>query len=145
MASSSDRVAGVGLTGHNRTYVRIFGCWVMRVLQAGERVWLVIADSGTRIHFVIEYGPAVHQRTHETLMMYRVDHFTIKRAERWPLGFYDELRQALDACALSLGMPNFLTLIRAPDGSVVAPAEQKLRWQAGRDPRTCREMSVASL
>ncbi|MEY9853543.1 hypothetical protein ABH923_003221 [Leifsonia sp. EB41] len=108
----------------------------MRVLQAGERVWLVVADAGTRIHFVIEYGPAVHQRTHETLMMYRVDHFTIKRDERWPLGFYDELQQAIDACALSLGMPNFLTPVTAPDGAVISAEEQKARWQAGRDPRT---------
>ncbi|MBB2969246.1 MULTISPECIES: hypothetical protein [Leifsonia] len=112
----------------------------MRVLQAGERVWLVVADAGTRIHFVIEYGPAVHQRTHETLMMYRVDHFTIKRAERWPLGYYDELQHAIDACALSLGMPNFLAPITAPDGSIVSPEEQKARWQVGRDPRTGLQM-----
>lgn len=110
----------------------------MRVLQAGERVWLVIADTGTRIHFVIEYGPAVHQRTHETLMMYRVDHFTIKRGERWPLGYYDELQQAVDACALSMGMPNFLTPITSSDGFIVTPAEQKARWIAGQDPRSGR-------
>jgi hypothetical protein len=108
----------------------------MRVLQAGERVWLVVADAGTRIHFVIERGPAVHQRTHETLMMYRVDHFVIKRVERWPLGYYGELREAVDACALSLGMPNFLTPITAPDGSIVSPEEQKSRWQAGLGTRT---------
>lgn len=108
----------------------------MRILQAGERVWLVVADAGTRIHFVIEYGPAVHERTHETLMMYRVDHFTIKRAERWPLGYYEELGQAVDACAFSLGMPNFLTPVTSPDGSIVTPEEQKARWKAGRDPRT---------
>lgn len=116
----------------------MLGCWVMRVLQAGERVWLVVADTGTRIHFAIEYGPAVHQRTHETLKMYRVDHWVLKRSERWPLGYYDELQQGIDACALSLGMPNFLTPVTAPDGSIVSPAEQKARWQAGRDPRTGR-------
>ena len=108
----------------------------MRVLQAGERVWLFIADTGTRIHFVIEYGPAVHQRTHETLMMYRVDHFAIRRSERWPLGYYGELQEAVDACALSLGMPNFLTPITAPDGSIVSPEEQKSRWRSGLDPRS---------
>lgn len=107
----------------------------MRVLRAGERVWLVVADAGTRIHFVIEYGPAVNQRTHGTLMIYRVDHFTIRHDERWPLGFYDELQHAIDACAFSLGMPNFLTPVTAPDGTVVTPAEQKVRWQTGRDPR----------
>lgn len=114
----------------------------MRVLQAGERVWLVVADTGTRIHFVIEYVPAVHQRTHETLMMYRVDHFTIKRNERWPLGYYEKLQQATDACALSLGMPNFLSPVTAPDGTIVTPTEQKARWQAGRDPRTGAAISM---
>jgi len=112
----------------------------MRVLQAGEHVWSVVADTGTRIHFVIEYGPAVHQRTHETLMMYWVDHFTIKRSERWRLGYYGELHAAVDACALSLGMPNFLTPVTASDGSIVSPAEQRARWQAGRDPRSGRRM-----
>lgn len=108
----------------------------MRVLQAGERVWLVVADSGTRIHFVIEYGPAVHRRTHETLMMCRVDHFTVKRADRWPLGFYNELQQAVDGAAFSLGMPNFLTAVTAPDGTIVTPGERRVRWQTERDPRT---------
>lgn len=115
----------------------------MKVLQAGENDWLVVADAGTRIHFVIEYGPAVHQRTHETFMMYRVDHFTIKRSERWPLGFYDALQSALDACALSLGMPNFLTPVTAPDGSIVSPEEQKARWKAAQDPRTGATLSHA--
>lgn len=54
----------------------------MRVLQAGERVWLVVADTGTRIHFMIACGQAVTQRTHEALMKQRIDHFTIKRAGR---------------------------------------------------------------
>lgn len=85
---------------------------------------------------MIEYRPAVHQRTLETLMMYRVDHFTVKRADRWPLGFYGELQMAIDGCALSLGMPNFLTPVTAPDGSIVTSAEQKVRWQAGQDPRS---------
>lgn len=39
----------------------------------------------------------------------------------WPLGYYDELRQALDACALALGMPNLLTPARAPDGTIITP------------------------
>ena len=117
----------------------------MRVLQAGERVWLVVADTGTRIRFVIEYGPAVHQRAHETLMMYRVDHLTIKRSERWPLGYYGELREAVDACALSLGMPNFLTPITAPDGSIVSPEEQKSRWRSGLDPRSGKPVAPEML
>ncbi len=54
----------------------------MRVLHAGELVWLVVDDGARRIRFVIEYGPAVNQRTHETLMMYRVDHWTLRRRDR---------------------------------------------------------------
>ena len=73
-----------------------------------------------------------------------MDHFTIKRDERWPLGFYDELQQAIDACALSLGMPNFLTPVTAPDGKIVTPAEQRAGWQVGRDPRTGRQVQPLS-
>ncbi|GAA0431207.1 hypothetical protein GCM10009543_28560 [Leifsonia naganoensis] len=43
---------------------------------------------------------------------------------------------AVDACALSLGMPNFLIPVTAPNGSIATPTEQKARWQAGLDPRT---------
>lgn len=109
---------------------------VVKILQAGERVWLILNDAANRIEFQIEYGPAVRSDTHETLMMYRVDHWVLKRSDRWPLGYYDELRQAIDACALALGMPNFLTPATAPDGTIITPEEQRARWQAGRDPRT---------
>lgn len=73
-------------------------------------------------------------RTHETLMIYRVDYFTIGRSDRWPLGFYEELRHATDACATALGTPSFLTPERSSDGTVVTPAEQRQRWHAGLDP-----------
>ena len=77
----------------------------MHVLRPGERVWLVL-DDALRIKFQIEYRLAVRQDTHESLMMYRVDHWVLQRDQRWPLGFYDELAGALDACALALGMPS---------------------------------------
>jgi hypothetical protein len=109
---------------------------MVKVLQAGEKVWLVLAEEPLRIRFVIEYAPAVHQVTGETLMMYRVDHWVLKRADRWPLGFYKLLQQAIDAAARDLGMPTFLTPVTAPDGTIVTPAEQRARWQAGLDPRT---------
>lgn len=108
----------------------------MRVLQAGERVWLVLNDAANRIVYQIEYGPAVNHGTGETLMMYRVDHWVLQRDRRWPLGFYDELAQATKACELSLGMPSFVSPVTAPDGSIVTPAEQQQRWLTGRDPRT---------
>jgi len=108
----------------------------VRMLQAGERVWLVLEERPLRSRFVIEYGPAVNQRTGETLMMDRVDHFTVKRSDRWPLGFYEELRQAEAACSRELGMPSFLAPERAPDGSIVTLAEQRARREAGLDPRT---------
>ncbi len=117
----------------------------MKKLQAGERVWLILNDAATKIEFQIEYGPAIRSDTHETLMMYRVDHWVLKRSVRWPLGYYDELRQALDACALALGMPNFLAPATAPDGTIVTPEEQRARWQAGLDPRTGRTRNEASV
>jgi hypothetical protein len=66
----------------------------------------------------------VNERTHET-MMYRVDHWVLRRADRWPLGFYDQLQQAKDACALALGMPSFLTPVTGPNGQFVTPDEQR--------------------
>lgn len=108
----------------------------MRVLRAGEKVWLVIDDAAIRIHFVIEYGPAVNQRTHETLMKYRVDHWVLKRSDRWPLGFYDELRSATRACELAIEEQAFISPATAPDGSIITADEQKARWRAGLDPRT---------
>lgn len=109
----------------------------MHVLRPGEHVWLVLNDA-LKIRFQIEYRLAVRKNTHESLMMYRVDHWVLQREQRWPLGFYDELMPALDACALALGMPNFLTPATAPDGSIVTPEEQRSRWRAGLDPRTGR-------
>lgn len=47
----------------------------------------VVDDGTSRIHFVIEYGPAVNQCTRETLMKHRVDHRTLRRTDRWPLGY----------------------------------------------------------
>ncbi|RDV44011.1 hypothetical protein DOE76_14855 [Leifsonia sp. ku-ls] len=108
----------------------------MRVLRAGEKVWLVVDDVASRIHFVIEYGPAVNQRTHETLMKYRVDHWTLRRSDRWPLGFYDELRAATMACELAVEQPSFVSPVTAPDGTIVTADEQRARWHAGLDPRT---------
>lgn len=129
---------GVARTARNRTYVRKSKWWVMRILHARERIWFVVDDRASQIHFVIEYGRGVNQHAHETLMNYRVDHWTLRRPERWPLGFYDELQQSIDACALSLGMPNSIIPIKALDGTMVTPAEQKARWEAGPDPRTGR-------
>lgn len=67
-----------------------------------------------------------------------MDRWTLKRADRRPLGYYEELQHAIDACALSLGMPNFLTPATAPDGTIVTTQEQRARWIAGLDPRTGR-------
>jgi hypothetical protein len=105
----------------------------MHVLRPGEKVWLVLDDA-----LQIEYRLAVRQDTHESLMMYRVDHWVLQREQRWPLGFYEELNQALDACGVTLGMPTFLTPATAPDGTIVTPEEQRARWRAGLDPRTGR-------
>lgn len=77
-------------------------------------------------------------------MMYRADHWVLKREQRRPLGFYDELNQALDACAMALEMPNFITPATAPDGSIVTPAEQRARWRAGLDPRSGKPLTAAA-
>ena len=108
----------------------------MRVVQVGERVWVVLDELATRVFFVIEYAPAVHRERHETHMLYRVDHWVLQRHKRWPLGFFEELRQAVAACERELTKPGFAAPVVAPDGTVVPPDVQQSRWQAGLDPRT---------
>ncbi|MFJ8896583.1 hypothetical protein ACIRCZ_18515 [Leifsonia sp. NPDC102414] len=112
------------------------------MLRPGETVWLVL-DDALQIRFQIEYRLAVRPDTHESLMMYRVDHWVLKREQRWPLGYYDELNQAIDACATALGMPNFITPATAPDGSIVtrpssAPAGVQGWTRAAGNPRLSR-------
>lgn len=116
----------------------------MRVLRAGEQVWLVLDDDVLQIRFQIEYRLAVRHDTHESMMMYRVDHWVLKRKQRWPLGFYEELNKALDACAMALGMPDFIQPATAPDGSIVTTEEQRARWRAGLDPRSGRPREQAA-
>jgi len=69
-------------------------------------------------------------------MRYRVDHWVLQKERRWPLGYYESLQDAIDACAATLGMPEFRTPATGPDGTILTPAEQKARWLAGQDPRT---------
>jgi len=59
----------------------------------GESDWLVL-DDAIQPRFLIHHGPAVNKLTGETLMMYRVDHWVLKRADRWPLGYYETLATA---------------------------------------------------
>lgn len=108
----------------------------MKVLRVGEKVWLVVDDVASRIHFVIEYGPAVNKLTRETLMMYRVDHWVLKRTDRWPLGYYETIAEAQNAVEGELGVPKFLVPVTDPGGQIVTPEEQHQRWAAGLDPRT---------
>lgn len=108
----------------------------MKVLRAGEKVRLVVDDVASRIHFVIEYGPAVNKLTRETLMMYRVDHWVLKRSDRWPLGYYETLAEAQSAAEDELGVPKFLVPVTDPRGQIVTPEEQHQRWVGGLDPRT---------
>ncbi|MFJ8896819.1 hypothetical protein ACIRCZ_19710 [Leifsonia sp. NPDC102414] len=93
-------------------------------------------DDAVRPRFLIHHGPAVNAVTHETLMMYRVDHWVLKRSDRWPLGYYETLAQAQLAAESALGTPMFLAPVTDPLGRIVTPEEQRERWTAGLDPRT---------
>lgn len=103
----------------------------------GESDWLVL-DDAIQPRFLIHHGPAVNKITRETLMMYRVDHWVLKRADRWPLGYYETLAQAQRAAEGELGVPKFLSPVTGPDGQIVTPEEQRERWAAGLDPRSGR-------
>lgn len=103
----------------------------------GESDWLVL-DDAIRPRFLIHHGPAVNAITHETLMMYRVDHWVLKRADRWLLGYYETLAEAQGAAEGELGVPKFLAPVTDPQGQIVTPEEQRQRWAAGLDPRSGR-------
>lgn len=93
-------------------------------------------DDAIQPRFLIHHGPALNTRTHETLMMYRVDHWVLKRSDRWPLGYYETLSEAQSAAETELGVPKFLAPVTDPRGQIVTPEEQRQRWAAGLDPRT---------
>jgi len=107
----------------------------VRTIRVGESDWLVL-DDAIQPRFLIHHGPAVNKITRETLMMYRVDHWVLKRADRWPLGYYESLAEAQAAAEGELGTPKFLVPITDPHGQIVTPEEQRERWKAGLDPRS---------
>ena len=109
----------------------------VRTIRVGESDWLVL-DDAIQPRFLIHHGPAVNKLTHETLMMYRVDHWVLKRADRWPLGYYETLAEAQLAAEGELGVPKFLVPVTDPQGQIVTPEEQRERWAAGLDPRSGR-------
>jgi hypothetical protein len=107
----------------------------MRSIHVGVTDWLVI-DDGANPRFLIHYGPAVYEATRETLMMYRVDHWVLERERRWPLGYYETLAEATEACEASIGGRKFVAPAIDPQGRVVTIEEQQRSWDEGRDPRT---------
>ena len=115
-----------------RKYVRIE---FVKTIRVGESDWLVL-DDAIQPRFLIHHGPTVNKITRETLMMYRVDHWVLKRSDRWPLGYYETLADAQLAAESTLGAPKFLAPVTDPHGQIVTPEEQRERWQAGLDPRT---------
>jgi hypothetical protein len=107
----------------------------MKTIRVGENDWLVL-DDAIEPRFLIHHGPAVNSATRETLMMYRVDHWVLKRSDRWQLGYYETLADAQLAAEGTLGTPTFLVPVTDPHGQIITPQEQRERWQAGLDPRT---------
>ena len=110
---------------------------LVKTIQVALQQWLVV-DDVVKPRFLISVVPAVHKVTGETMMRYRVDHWVLQRERRWPLGYYELLQDAIDACAAKLGMPDFRAPATGPDGRIVTPVEQRERWMAGLDPRTGR-------
>lgn len=75
-----------------------------KLIQVGETDWLLL-DVYAEPTYLIHYGAAVHQVTHETLMRYRVDRFNVCRQDRWPIGFYETLAEAEAAAVVEVLKP----------------------------------------
>ena len=62
------------------SFEHTFEC--VRVLRVGVDDWLVV-DAALNVRYLIHYGPAVNQVTHETLIMYQVINWVLERQDRW--------------------------------------------------------------
>ncbi len=69
-----------------------------------ETTWWLILD-GSRPRFVVHYGAAVNRVTGETLMMYRLDAWTLERRDRWTVGHYERLEDAVEVARERLDAP----------------------------------------
>ncbi len=107
------------------------------VMQVETSTWLVAAASQPR--FLIHYVAAVNQRTHETLMMYRLDAWVLERRRRWTVGWHERLDDAIADARERIENPEPVTpLVGGGEehGSCVPVSVQRERWAAGLDPRT---------
>lgn len=95
----------------------------MRVLRVGIDDWLVL-DSVFTIRYLVHHGPAVNRITHETVLLYRIDNWTLERKDRWVIGYRETLRDALDACLAHIDTPRLHDDIhdQAPNGNGSPPA-----------------------
>lgn len=107
----------------------------MRVIQVATKSWLVI-DEIYRPRFLISYGPAVHQRTFETHLLYRIDKWALERQNRIPIAWRDTHVEAVKVCENEIDRPDFHAPLRADYGSAVSTDLQRARWDQGLDPRT---------
>lgn len=112
----------------------------MRVIQVARRSWLVI-DDAFRPRFLIVYAAAVHQVTHETHILYRVDLWALDRRNRTPQRWVDTYVEAVGHCSAVLDTPDLVMPIREGYGSTVPPELQRRRWEQGLNPETGRPRS----
>jgi hypothetical protein len=107
----------------------------VRSIRVGVDDWLIV-DDVIQPRYLIHHGPALYRPTGETLMMYRVERWALRREQRQPVAWFEYLAEAEDLCRQDLDMPDFRAPARDQQGRVITPEEQRRRWEAGLDPRS---------
>lgn len=106
----------------------------LRVIHIGVKDWLLV-DAVIRPRFIIHYGPAVHSRTHETHIIYRIVQWSLEREHRSIVGWTETLNGAIALCEYVV-RPRPTTPLLDHNGGVIS-IERQLRWnEAGLDFRT---------
>jgi hypothetical protein len=104
----------------------------VHVVRVSENCWLTLSESIEPAYMII-YGPAVHQSTGETHLIYKIVRHNLRKEDRWTVGWAATLADAVEVCRRRLETPLFVAPARAPDGGVVTQDEQRERWLTGRD------------
>lgn len=113
-----------------------------RIIQVERYAWLAVVDGPLTPRYLIRYGPAVHQTTHETHMLYQVLWWTLDKADRATVAWYDTYLEAETYVREEIERPVFnAPIVGEHRSTAITVEEQKARWDAGLDPRTGRPRS----
>lgn len=92
----------------------------MHVIQLARSQWLILTDD-VKPRMLITQGPMVHDRTRETLIVHRVEWWSVERSQRKLMAVHETYEQAVEWCRAELGR------IAAQNSPEVAEAERRKR------------------